>query len=740
MKMKIIPLLFLPFLASISGFSQKIQGYVYELDEDQHKQPLPGANVFWAGTSAGTATNPDGYFELDLPAKNNPALVVSYIGYRIDTISLAPDQRNIEVVLDENNTLDEVEIAERGAGAHISRTDLIATQKITLGELKKAACCNLSESFETNASVDVNYSDAITGARQIKLLGLAGKYSQLQTENIPNFQGLASSYGLTYVPGSWMESIQVSKGTSSVKNGYESITGQINVEYKKPENKEKLFINLYANHAGRIEANINSSIHVSPKWNTAVFGHISNQSTLIDHNNDNFLDDPVFTQVNLFNRWNYRSEKMEGMFGVKFLNEERKGGQVDYYSDEPNAGEMYGTEIKTNRLEAFSKTGFFLGRPETSIGWINSYIFHDMNSFFGMNLYNGTQHHYYTNLMLQTYIRNTAHTLTAGVSYTFDYFDESLNDSAFSRQEHVPGSFLEYTWNIPEKFTLLAGIRGDYDNLYGFFLTPRLHLRYSLTKHTVLRASAGRGSRTANVIAENLSLLTTSRRFVIMEKLRMEQAWNYGLHLTQYIDIFGKELSFNAEVYRTDFTNQVIIDKEEDINHIMVYNLDGKSYANTYQVELMYELIPRMDITAAFRYNDVKMTIDRSLMREPLVNKYKGLLSISYATNLRKWQFDVTTQFNGSARIPSTEQLPEEYRMPAYSPKYTILNAQVTKFYKKWEIYIGGENLTNYKQHNPIIASDDPFGPYFDASNIWGPVSGVKIYAGVRFLLKHDRL
>jgi hypothetical protein len=740
MKLKIVYLLLLTTSIALPALSQNVQGYVYELDEEQKKQPLPGANVFWWGTSSGTATDPDGYFELKRPGNDHSDLVISYIGYINDTISLAHDQLELEVILDQNAILEEVEIVDRGAGAHISRTDLIPTQQITLGELKKAACCNLSESFETNASVDVNYSDAITGAKQIKLLGLSGKYSQLQTENIPNFQGLATSYGLTYVPGSWMESIQVSKGTSSVKNGYESITGQINTEYKKPTNKEKLYVNLYANHAGRLEANINSSIRVNPNWTTAVFGHVSNQSTLIDHNNDNFLDDPVFTQVNLFNRWNYHSDKMEGQFGIKYLNEARKGGQVDYYSDEPGAGELYGTEIKTNRLEAFSKTGFFLNRPESSIGWINSYIYHDMNTFSGLNTYNGTQHHYYSNLMLQTYINNTAHTVTTGVSYVFDSFNETLNDSAFTRTEHVPGAFFEYSWVIPEKFTLLAGIRGDYDNLYGFFITPRLHLKYNIAKNTVIRASAGRGSRTANAIAENLSLLASSRRFVIKEKLDMEHAWNYGIHLTQYVDVLGKEMSFNAEYYRTDFTNQVIIDKEHDVDHIMVYNLEGKSYANTYQVEVSYELIPRMDITAAFRYNDVKMTIEEELMREPLVNKYKGLFTVSYATNLRKWQFDFTTQFNGMARLPSTTDLPEEYRMEDYSPAYVILNAQVTKFYKRWEIYLGGENLTNYKQHNPIIAADDPFGPYFDATNIWGPISGVKIYAGVRFLLKHDKL
>jgi outer membrane receptor for ferrienterochelin and colicin len=538
-----------------------------------------------------------------------------------------------------------------------------------------------------------------------------------------------------------MESIQVSKGTSSVKNGYESITGQINVEFKKPDNKEKLFLNFYANQAGRLEGNINSSIRVSPKWNTAVFGHISNQSTKLDHNGDTFLDDPMFTQVNLFNRWNYYSDKMEGMFGVKFLNEERKGGQVDYYSaEDPVQKNLYGTEISTNRLEAFSKTGFFLNRPESSIGWINSYIYHDMNSFFGNNIYDAREHNFYSNLMLQTYIRNTAHIITAGLSYVLDALDENLNDSAFQRTEHVPGAFAEYSWVVPEKFTLLAGMRADYNNLHGFFFTPRLHLKYAFSEHLVARVSAGRGTRSANVIAENLSLLTTSRRFVFRQEPGLEQAWNYGINLTRYIDILGREMTVSAEYYRTDFTSQVIVDKEENTDQVLVYNLDGRSYANTYQVEVKYELIPRMDITLAFRYNDVKMTIGDELKYEPLVNRYKGLVTASYATNLRKWQFDFTAQFNGPSRIPSTVMLPVEYRMAEYSPFYTILNAQVTKFFKRWEIYLGGENLTNYKQHHPIIAYEDPFGPYFDASNIWGPISGVKIYAGVRFLLKHDKL
>lgn len=733
----IIFLSFTVLLMYRSADGQTLHGQVYEMNDMNVKAPLPGANIYWEGTTEGTASDEDGHFHLDKP-KNGSRLVVSYIGYESDTIEVGKKLESLEVVLSQNKTLSEVEIASRASGAHVSRAEPLLTQQITIGELKKAACCNLSESFETNASVDVNYSDAITGAKQIKLLGLAGKYSQIQTENVPNLRGLGSSYGLGYIPGSWMESIQVSKGTASVKNGYESITGQINVEYKKPDNGEKFFLNLYGNSMSRLEGNINSSIKLGGHWSTTVLAHASNQSVKIDHNKDTFLDETLFNQVNFMNRWRYESHRFHADFGAKYLNEERWGGQVDFQKGtERTTEDPYGTHVKTNRLEAFSKTAFLFPDKEVmNLAWINSYIYHDMQSFFGLNDYNATEHNFYSNLMYQSFISNTQNTFTTGLSYVFDQYSEVLNDSAYTRTEHVPGAFFEYTYILPEKFTLLIGIRGDYHNIDGFFFTPRVHMKYDIDSHTTLRVSAGKGYRKSNVIAENLSLLTTSRQFTFREKLNMEQAWNYGISLTRYFDILGKELVISGEYFRTDFINQVIVDKEADNTHIYFYNLDGKSFANTIQVEAKYELIAGLDVIAAFRLNDVKMTINEELMREPLVNRYKGLLSLSYMTKLKKWQFDFTAQFNGTSRVPSTDLNPEQYRRPDQSPTYTILNAQITKFFKRWDLYIGGENLTNYKQHDPIIAVDDPYGPYFDASNIWGPVSGIKIYAGLRYTIK----
>ncbi|MFP4472176.1 MAG: TonB-dependent receptor plug domain-containing protein, partial [Bacteroidales bacterium] len=558
----------------------------------------------------------------------------------------------------------------------------------------------------------------------------------LMTENIPNFYGLSNSFGLMYVPGTWMESIQVSKGTAAVINGYESITGQINVEYKKPDASEKLYLNTFADSYGRLEGNLNTATRINDKWSTMVYGHASNNSSSDDHNGDGFLDHPLYTQYNVFNRWRYVGEKFMTQFGFQYINEERTGGQVDFNeNDERIITNPYGVNINTNRAQVFWKSGFVFSRPATSLGLIQSYTWHEQNSFFGLNDYDATQNSYYGNLIFNSYIGNTQHGYHAGVSYRYDDYDEMLSDSAFALTESVPGVFFQYTWSNPEKFTFIAGMRADFHNEYGTFYTPRIHAKYNLGKQTTVRASAGKGYRTAKVIAENTSLLASSRQLITTEPLEQEEAWNYGINITHYIDVLGRELTLSADFYRTDFVNQIIVDLDEDVSQIRISNLDGTSRSNSFQIEAGYELIERLDLVAAIRINDVKMTLNDELQQKPLVNKYKGLLNLSYATNLNKWQFDVTGQFNGGGRLPNTSMNPPEYQLDETFPGYTMLNAQVTRFFRNWSIYIGGENLLNFKQEHPILAADDPYGEYFDASMVWGPVMGRKFYAGLRYAI-----
>jgi len=740
--MKISKIVLIAVLIGISAIVKSqnglINGTVYELSSDK-KEPLTGVNIYWAGTQKGTVTDTKGNFKIERLTNGEDHLVFSFIGYKKDTVQVAKELDFIEIILSVNHMLEEVVITNKHKGSYLSRLDPKQTQNITGTELQKAACCNLSESFETNASVDVSYSDAVSGAKQIMLLGLAGIYSQMMTENIPNLKGLSSTFGLGYIPGPWMESIQVSKGASSVVNGFESVTGQINIEYKKPDNSEKLYLNLYSNRFGKIEGNANTSVKMNKKWSTMLFAHAENLNNKTDENSDGFIDMPLVKQINIFNRWKYKGDKgLRTQFGIKLLDEERTGGQVSFSKNsDADPPDSYGIEIKTKRYEAFWKMGYLIpDKVHTSIALINSINYHEQNSVFGINSYEGKQKSYYSNLIFQSFINNTNHKFKTGLSFQYDEYIEYFNDTLLNREESVPGSFFQYTYSDAEKVTLLAGIRFDYHNIFGSFFTPRLHLKYDIDKNTILRASAGKGYRTPNVFADNSFLLASSRVLVLPEKIQMEEAINYGINVTRYFNIAAKQLTLNLEFYRTDFINQLIADRDQDITKVIFYNLNGKSYSNSFQIELNYELFERFDIVAAYRYSDVKTTINEELVRKPLVNRYKGLLNLSYATNFNKWQFDFTTQFNGDSRLPSTINNPEEYQRDSESPEYIIINFQITKFYKIWSVYIGCENLTNFTQDDPIIAANDPFGNNFDASMVWGPIVGRKLYIGLRFALK----
>ena len=752
MKTKHITLItLLLFAFSFGAFAQGfIEGTVYEEDENGKRTPIPGVNVYWKIVNEGTTTDAHGHYKIPLHERIG-CLVFSCISYENDTVHHMVEPAHYDHVFHAIHMLNEVEISARQKATTINPIKAIAVENITSEGLRRAACCSLAESFETNASVDVSYSDAVTGAKQIELLGLSGLYTQMMAENMPNFRGLAAAFGLNYVPGTWMNAIQISKGTSSVRNGCESISGQINVDYKRPEpgESEKLFLNLYGNTMTMTEFNFNTRWNVGEHGSMMLLGHVNHNFMAMDGNGDDFMDDPMVTQGNVFFRYNYAKDWFEGMWGVKALYETRWGGQMDY-RPWPNTGMTgLGFIIGTQRYEAFSKTGFIFDRDDTSLGFQQQFIYHDLgSSYFARTYYDATQISYYANLLFDSYIVNDHHKYSVGASYSYDKYDEHLNnmeslthiDSTFRRVEHVPGVFAEYVFNDDHHWSVIAGFRADYNSYYQKMLyTPRLHVRFKTHDELTIRVSAGRGFRSPNVLAENSTMFASARKLVFStEKPKMEEAWNYGINLTKGIDIGWREIIINADFYRTDFVNQIVLDRDANAHEIRIYNLNGKSYSNSAQIEANCEIFKDFDLTLAFRYNDVKMTINDTLMEKPFVNRYKGLVTMSYAPGT--WQFDFTTQFNGDSRVPDLSgnaSAVAHHQDIKRSPFYVIMNAQITKKLGKcWEVYVGGENLTNYKQEYPIISADNPFSEDFDASMVWGPLSGVRAYLGVRFQIK----
>ena len=731
----IVCMTLIPFIAMADKVV--VKGHVY----DENKQPVIGANVYWEGTQDGTTTDLDGFFELNKKGDVSH-LITSYIGYVTVSTPVKDQSGSLEIVLKGEVELNEVVVSERKVATVSSRTSVLQTQKITYDEICRAACCNLAESFETNPSVDVSYSDASTGARQIKLLGLSGTYVQMLTENYPNFRGASSLYGLDYVPGAWMESIQVSKGTSSVKNGYEALAGQINVEFKKPQTADLFSANLFASDAGRYEANTDASWHVNDKLSTGLLIHYSNDKMSHDDNDDGFLDTPIKEQVNVMNRWSYNSGSYVSQYGGRFLHENRTGGQDVHHE---SITDPYKIGLTTNRAEFFTKQAFIINKEKVeSVALILSGSYHEQLSMYDRTPYNIYQNNVYASLLYEKEFSH-AHSLSTGLSLNYDGFNENLvmdgTRTPYNRSEVVSGAYAQYTYNLNDKFILLAGIRADYSQRYDLFVTPRIHVKYNPFEWFHVRASAGKGYRTANVLAENNFLLASSRKMRIADNLDQEEAWNTGLNLSFYIPVAGKELTLNGEWYYTNFIKQVVVDMDSNPHEVSFYNLDGESYSNSFQLEATYPFFRGFTMTAAYRYTDAQTDYRNTegityRMKKPLVSDYKGLLTASYQTPLKKWQFDVTSQFNGGGRMPEASK-----SNPLWNSEfkaYTVVNAQITKYFRQWSVYIGGENLFDYTQDMPVIDAMNPRGENFDSSMIYGPVHGRKLYVGVRFNIGRD--
>ncbi len=640
--------------------------------------------------------------------------------------------------------LESVTITARPKGVlkPIGRAD--NTHIITTSELRRAACCNLGESFTTNPSVDVSYNDAATGARQIKLLGLSGAYVQMLTENYPNFRGAASPYGLGYVPGTWMQSIQVSKGASSVKNGYESMSGQINIEFKKPQAEEEIAANAYIDHTGRMEANANANMHINQRLSTGLLLHYENTLASHDNNNDGFMDMPSVRQYSGMNRWAWMGDNYVFQAGIKFLDEKRTSGQSPHHT--PTDGhQRYTIGIDTRRWEAFTKNAYIFDKEhDGNVALILSGSYHDMDSHYGLKLYDVTQGNLYASLMFERKF-NRMHSLSTGLSFNYDHYDQSMRlTHSPTEQPHsakeiegVGGAYLQYTLNLDTKLLLMLGLRYDHSSVSGSMVTPRMHIKWNPTSLLSLHASAGRGFRNTHVMAEYNYLLASSRSIIIAPDLHRECAWNFGIGTNLAIPVSGRTLDFSAEYYYTDFSNQLVVDLDSDPHSAIFKNSPGKSYSHTLQIEASYPILSDLNLTAAYRYTDVKVDFGHGLTSKPLTGRSKTLISASYGPNMGIWQFDVTLAVNGGARMPSPYISADgQQSWPGRYHTFCQLSAQITRNFRRWAVYIGGENLTNYRQRTPIIGASDPWGDSFDATMIYAPVHGAIIYAGFRFTLK----
>ena len=647
--------------------------------------------------------------------------------------------------------LEDVKVTGKQKGIKKSLTKTANTTLVSSKELLKAACCNLAESFETNPSIDVNFSDALTGTKQIKMLGLTSPYLMITEENIPSVRGASQAYGLSFTPGTWVESIQITKGAGSVVNGFESISGQINTELIKPASDIPFFLNAYGSTDSRFELNTHFNKKVSDKWATSLFVHGNARVAKNDMNDDGFLDNPLGRQLNVANRWQYSNPETGWVtfLNARYMRDEKQTGELDFNPDRDKLTTNYwGSEIVTDRFDFSSKVGYvFKDMPYQSIGFQNAFSNHNQESYFGLNQYNIKQQSFYSNLIFNSIISNTMHKFSTGLNFTYDKYAEFVNLADVSRIDNSVGAFFEYTYDDTDKFSYILGGRFDYQNRLGAFFTPRLHVRYNPWEKSVFRFSAGRGKRAANIYAENQQLFASSRIFSVLDSngkiygLDPEIAWNYGISFTQNFILFGKSADVTLDFYRTDFQNQAVVDVMQSPQEVLFYNLRGDSYANSLQIDFNYEIVKHFNLRTAYKYYDISTDYLSGSFQRPLQAKHRLFGNLEYETHIKEkgqqWKFDFTLNWLGKQQLPFTASNAPEDRLPEYSPSFSVMNAQITRtFSSTFEMYIGGENIGNYRQDKAILGANDPFGTSFDTSIVYAPVFGQMYYAGLRFKIK----
>jgi len=725
-----------------------LKGMIMDQENPKDNLGVAGATVNWLNTNIGTITNEKGWFTIPFK-KEYKKLVISYIGYKTDTLIIR-DLTPIHHFITIQNELKGITIRSKRDAVQKSLFATANTFTVNNDELLKAACCNLAESFETNPSIDVSFSDALTGTRQIQMLGLKSPYLQIMQENIPSIRGAAQAFGLTFTPGTWVESIQITKGAGSVVNGFESISGQINAELVKPFSDNKFFLNTYSSLNGRLELNTHFNRRVSEKWQSGLYIHGNYRGEKFDKNKDNFIDVPLANQINVMNRWQYTDAQngWVSFINIRFLNDEKQTGEINFNPtlDKGNT-DSWGSEIDTKRFETSLKLGYvFPEIPYQSVGLQLAYSNHRQDSYFGLNVYDIKHESLYSNLLFNSIIGDTRSKFKTGINFTYDKYNELVNTTNYKRKENSLGIFFEYAFDNLEDFSLTAGVRVDTHNLLGTFITPRLHLRYAPWENGVFRASAGRGKRSANIFAENQQLFASSRKIDIdavdgnIYGLNPEIAWNYGVSYLQKFNLFNKKGDITFDFYRTDFSNQVVVDWENP-QAVSFYNLNGKSIANNFQLELNYELAKNLNLRTAFKYFDISTDYKTGKLQKPLQPNNRFFANISYETatkdNGAQWKLDFTFNNIGEQRLPDTATNPTQYQLPINSERYSLLNSQITKvFSNTFEIYAGVENFTNVQQVNPILGSENPFGPNFDSTIVYSPIFGRAIYAGLRFKIK----
>ena len=738
--------------------------------KEENWLPLPGAYVVWKSTGEGTSTDAHGFFRLE--GEEGDTLVASFIGMTTAELPFV-GQNYVEIPLGEGFQLNEAQVVAQGPTTSVSLLDPLVVQSLGRDELCRAACCNLSEAFETNAAVDASFTDAVTGTKQIRMLGLDGKYTQIMFDNQPGARGLNILQGMKFIPGEWVDQIHIGKGAGSVTLGHESMSGQINVSLRDADIEDKLIVNGFLNQVGRYELNTVSRHAISRKWRSALLTHGEWADRINDRNADGFQDNALSKDIVVRSEWQYTGDRgLKGEYTVTAVSQEKEAGQLPLL--DAGQGGLWMADKTIDRLVATAKTGYvFPGNEGRSLGSQLTVGTHDQFLSFGPHRrFDADQQFARLNLLYQAKTRR-GDDLVVGLSAKADRYDQTLvQDGTFPvpggsatvrREEATVGAFAEWTVKR-EQWDVILGLRSDVHDTFGLFVTPRLNARWSVSDAISLKAAAGKGWRTSVPLAEFAGVWASNRTWIFPESgaadpfrgLQPEESWNLGLNLLSKFTLRYRDASFSLDGYRVDFNNRVSVDLDTPGEATI---RQGRSQSRSVQAEFWWDWTKRLDITLAYRWVDASSDYgDLSGYRQdPFVAQHRGFTTVAYGSRPdakgRQWRADVTFQVTGPQRLPWTFEndiVDPRYVRPSEAPTFVTGNVQISRdFAKGRQIYVGVENVTDYRQAEPIVGIDydtapgevqtvsgGPIGddPLFDAAIVYAPIFGRNVYAGVRWV------
>ena len=719
------------------------QDYVNGKILDNQLNPLINATVHWINTNSGTTTDQNGEFQIIRNNIKDNRLIVSFIGFKADTFLVNETQNTILKSLEPSNTLNTVQLKENAAGIYIDKSKALKLETITAKELTKAACCDLAGCFETQISVQAKTTNIIMDAKELSLLGLSGVYNQILIDGIPIVTGLNYTYGVSAIPGSLINKIHISQGLASILQGPQSITGQINIELKENTQKETFFLNLYHNSFGSKQANFDYNYKIG-KWKSIISIHSTQPAKQHDHNNDTFLDMPQTTKYSLYNKWLY-GDPNEGLYTIttfRYLNEKRVGGQVNFDPELDKGSNLrYGQVIDFKQPELHNKISYKFNQSH-AIKLESGFSYHDQESYYGTTYYTANQFNY--NINLAHILNWQSHKLTSGLNFNRIkvneniYFNDNFNKTytGIPKDEQIPGLFIEntFSWNS-DNLQLITGLRADHHNKHGLFVTPRSLVKYNCSENSVIRLSAGSGWKTINLFSEHNHLLASNKNIIINNNLNPERAANYGVNLLQAIYMDNIEMQIILDFYKTIFSNQIYPDYQDNSSEILIDNFQGTSKSNSIQIEIGLEILETFGIKLAYNYLDVfQLQDDEIKVSLPFNSQHHVLNTLSYHPIKKDWHVDINAHWNGEKQLMNIDHLSQEEQELNKSDPYWMINCQITKEIENinLDIYAGCENILNFRQKDPIISWEDPFGENFSISNVWGPTKGREFYLGIR--------